>query len=69
MITFLSYHPLKRQAAEAKDYQEVLDWDFEGYKMPVPGGYDRILTTIYGDYMTPPPEDKRILKHHFYSAE
>jgi lipopolysaccharide cholinephosphotransferase len=55
--------------AETKDYQEVLDWDFEGYKMPVPGGYDTILTTIYGDYMTPPPEDKRILKHHFYSAE
>ncbi len=69
MITFLSYHPLKRQAAEAKDYEKALDWDFEGYKMPVPNGYDNILTTIYGDYMTPPPEDKRIMKHHFYSAE
>lgn len=69
MITFLSYHPLKRQIAYASDYEEALEWDFEGYKMPVPNGYDHILTTIYGDYMTPPPEDQRILRHHFYSAD
>ena len=33
--------------------------DFEGYKMPVPIGYDRFLTVAYGDYMQLPPEDKR----------
>lgn len=69
MATFLSYHPLKGQIVDAKNYGEVLEWDFEEYKMPIPIGYHEILTTIYGDYMTPPPEDKRILKHHFYSAE
>lgn len=33
--------------------------DFEGYKMPVPVGYDEFLTAEYGDYMTPPPVEKR----------
>lgn len=69
MATFLTYHPLRCQIVESSDYAETLEWDFEQYKMPVPIGYDNILTTIYGDYMTPPPEDQRILKHHFYNAD
>ena len=48
-------------------YQSMpMDWfgkgvqvDFEGRKFIVPENYDAYLTHIYGDYMTPPPEDKR----------
>lgn len=69
IATLSSYHPLRCQTVPADCYKEALDWDFEGYKMPVPVGYDEILTTIYGDYMTPPPEDKRVIKHHFDDAE
>ncbi len=29
----------------------------------VPSGYDEILTTVYGDYMTPPPEAERAPMH------
>ncbi len=43
----------------AADYSDVVWMDFEGYKMPVPIGYDRFLTVAYGDYMQLPPEDKR----------
>ena len=68
MVTFLTYHPLKCKVAEASLYAETLQWDFEGYRMPVPSGYDEILTTIYGDYMTPPPVEKRVFKHHFYDG-
>lgn len=32
---------------------------FEGRLTPVPNNYDRILTEIYGDYMTPPPVSER----------
>lgn len=37
--------------------------EFEGYIMPVPNNYDEWLTVSYGDYMTPPPENERILRH------
>lgn len=39
--------------------------DFEGYQFNVPMGYDKILSSLYGDYMKLPPEEKRINKHHF----
>jgi lipopolysaccharide cholinephosphotransferase len=41
------------------DLDEAIWVDFEGYKMPVPKGYDRILTKGFGDYMQFPPEAKR----------
>lgn len=34
-------------------YDETAYLDFEYLKMPVPKGYDRLLTLDYGDYMTP----------------
>lgn len=40
--------------------------DFEGLKVPLPSGNDALLTQIYGDYMTPPPEDKRTSGHQSY---
>lgn len=40
-------------------YDGVIYADFEGYKMPIPKGYDEILKAYYGDYMQFPPEDKR----------
>ena len=32
---------------------------FEDTEMPIPKKWDEMLTSMYGDYMTPPPEDKR----------
>lgn len=38
--------------------------DFEGgYKFKIPVGYDTILTTQYGDYMTPPPLEQQVTHH------
>lgn len=36
---------------------------FEGYSMPIPVGYDAYLTEAFGDYMTLPPEEKRVAHH------
>lgn len=33
--------------------------NFDGLQVLIPDNYDEILTKTYGDYMTPPPEDKR----------
>jgi len=48
-------------------YDDYIDVKFEDAFFKVAIGYDQILTTIYGDYMTPPPEDKRI-SHHYFDA-
>ena len=44
-------------------YSETLYKDFEGYKLPVPVGYDAVLRAQFGDYMQLPPEEQRI-QHH-----
>lgn len=36
---------------------------FEDREFPIPAGFDSVLTTLYGDYMTPPPVDKRENRH------
>ncbi|MBQ6334417.1 MAG: LicD family protein [Erysipelotrichaceae bacterium] len=43
------------KAVFAKAYGE-----FEGHIFCIPQGYDEFLTAFFGDYMTLPPEDKRV---------
>ena len=38
---------------------------FEGLNVMLPENYDEYLTRLYGDYMTPPPVEKRAAHHHF----
>lgn len=37
---------------------------FEGMNVPLPGGNHELLTLLYGDYMTPPPESGRTSGHY-----
>ncbi len=62
-VSYYTTHPIKNQVAPSSCYDEVLEIDFEDTKMPVPKGYDEVLTIIYGDYMTPPKEAQRVQKH------
>ena len=36
---------------------------FENYNFPFPSNADSVLTTIYNNYMVPPPPEKRIRAH------
>lgn len=60
-----SYHKLSHQIVPAQVYEKQVYVDFEGHMLPVPVEYDFLLRHIYGDYMTLPPEEKRVIKHHF----
>lgn len=38
--------------------------EFEGLKVRIPSGYDKLLTQVYGDYMQLPPVEKQVSHHH-----
>lgn len=40
-------------------FDETCEVEFEGRQFPAPKQYDKYLTIEYGDYMTPPPPEKR----------
>ena len=53
-VSFLSlFHPSHRSLRNKSWYNETDYLYFEGIKVPVPAEYDKLLTFLYGDYMTP----------------
>lgn len=44
-------------------YEETAMYPFEDTVFPGPKDYDAVLSSLYGDYMTLPPEDKRENRH------
>ena len=48
---------------DKEDFDHPVYLDFEHVKIPVPCGYERILTLQYHDYMKLPPVEKRKGKH------
>ena len=45
------------------DFCNPIRVPFEDTLLPIPSGYDAILTQIYGDYMTPPPMREQVGIH------
>ena len=51
------------------DFSSVLHVPFEDGSFCIMNGYDRVLKSLYGDYMQLPPEEEQVLKgtfFHFY---
>ena len=46
-------------------FNKTIDIPFEDATFMIPAEYHKILTSIYGDYMQLPPEDKRVSDHIF----
>lgn len=46
-----------------EDFKSAIFVPFEDTKMPIPVGYNRYLTQVFGDYMQLPPEEDR-QPHH-----
>lgn len=53
----------RRELYPSKWFESSISMPFETYSVKVPVGYHEYLSQMYGDYMTPPPEEKRVLKH------
>lgn len=59
-----SYQPDWLQVWYDKDwYKEIIRVPFEDTLLPVPAGYDAMLTAMYGDYMKRPEECDRVASH------
>ena len=54
-----SVYPYKSMVYHASSFQSFEYKQFEGFEFPVPVGYDHILSTAYGNYMTFPPVEQR----------
>ncbi len=48
---------------EKTAYESSLQMDFEGKSFRCPVGTHEVLTNLFGDYMTPPPEGARVTHH------
>lgn len=40
-------------------YDSLSEYPFEDMALPAPSDYDAVLSRMYGDYMTPPPENEQ----------
>lgn len=52
-----------KESVERKWFDETIELPFEEITLAAPKNYVEYLTYFYGDYMTPPPEDKRNNRH------
>lgn len=65
IVCLASYYNVRKETFPKSAFGEPVRVPFEDGLFPVPQDTDLILSTIYGDYMTPPPPEKRVIKHHF----
>ncbi len=47
------------------NFENTVYVEFESLQLPVPCGYDEILTRVYGEYMKLPPVEKRKTEHSY----
>ena len=67
LAAFSTFHKYKSIIAPAQYYRTDYT-GFEGHQMPIPAGYDQLLTQIYGNWREIPEEGKRETKHQYVCA-
>ena len=61
---FSSY---SRNGCDKSVFNDFIYGSFEGFQFYIPIGFDKWLSSFYGDYMKLPPENQRI-SHHIFEA-
>ncbi len=54
----------ERFSLKKSTFYDIIEWEFENYKFPVPREYDYVLTRHYGDYMALPPLEQQKPHHN-----
>ncbi len=65
VANFCSSYHIAKETFERDWFREAVPVDYDGVQLYIPNGAREILATTYGDYMTPPPVNKRVCKHGF----
>lgn len=47
-------------------FSETIECKFEDFVISIPRQYDKLLKTMYGDYMTFPPKENQVSHHYHY---
>ena len=68
MVNFASSYPPHRQLVPRACYATGRTTDFGGHSLPIPADAETILRTIYGDWQTPPPPEKRSSTHSLWDV-
>ncbi len=64
LMYYSNYQPDFLYVTVRKEWScETVDLPFEDTVLMAPRNWDQVLKQIYGDYMTPPPEEKRVPTH------
>jgi len=56
-------YSFKKETQESKYMKEYKTVKFDNIEAMISTDYDALLTKMFGDYMTPPPEEERFCKH------
>lgn len=65
IVNLASYYNYRKQTVPKNWYGQPRMVKFENMTVPIPKEAEKILSSIYGDYMILPPKDKQVIKHHF----
>lgn len=58
-----SKYTMEKESIKSEWVKELIRVPFEDGEFPIVKEYDAYLTHLYGDYMTPPPVEKRVAEH------
>lgn len=69
IANFASSYIITKEIFPKDWFEPAREIMFEGINATIPAKAEEVLTRIYGDYMTPPPEENRVSPHKYYVEE